>query len=108
MIRVICFLLLLFAIGCTVQRSSKFTSEKVKPGMTKKEVIALYGKPYKQSTSIDSNHVLHEDYYYKEQLFLRSKWYEVNNILHFQNEVLTSLQQGEEKLLYQNDRIMVK
>jgi hypothetical protein len=105
--KVFFFLLFVLCTGCAVQRTSRFTSDRIKPGMTKEEVIALYGKPYKESTFTDNNNVLHEDYYYKEQLFVK-RWYEVNNILHFENAILRSLEQGEEKLLYKNSQVIVK
>lgn len=105
--RVIFSLLMVIFSGCAVLHTSRFTSDRIKTGMTKAEVIALYGQPYKQSTFTDSNHVLHEDYYYKEQVFVK-RWYEVNNILHFENAILRSLEQGEEKLLYKNSQVIVK
>ncbi|WP_343691585.1 hypothetical protein [Chitinophaga sp.] len=84
--------------SCTVQKQSRFTTDRIKPGMTKEAVIALYGKPYKESTFTDSNHVVHEHLYYKEHIWVRN-WYEINNILHFQNSVLQSLEQGDEHLV---------
>ena len=93
-------------IGCAVQRQSKFKSDQIKPGMTKEAVIALYGKPYKESSSTDNTQTLFEKLYYKEHLFI-SRWYEVNSILHFENSIFKSLEQGEEQLV-DGDKIIVK
>lgn len=75
--------------------------------MTKEAVIALYGKPYKESSSIDNDQNLHESLYYKEQLFL-GRWYEINSILHFENSAFKSLEQGKEQLLDKNSQVIVK
>jgi hypothetical protein len=99
--------LTVFTCSCTVQKQSKFTTDRVKPGMTKDAVIALYGKPYKESTFTDSNHVVHENLYYKEHIWMRN-WYEINNILHFQNSILQSLEQGDEHLVDKERTVVVK
>jgi hypothetical protein len=101
------FAITLFLLGCTAQRQSKFTSESIKQSMNKDAVIALYGKPYKESSTIESNLTLCEKLYYKEILFL-GRWYEVNTILHLENSVLKSIEQGEEQLLYKDQQIIVK
>jgi hypothetical protein len=101
------FALTIISVGCTVQRQSKFTSDVIKPGMSKEAVIALYGKPYKESSSSDNNKALQESFYYKEILFL-GRWYEVNNILHFEDSVLKSLEQGEEQLLDKGRQVIVR
>ncbi len=108
--KIICFFLLaltIISMGCAVQRQTKFTSDHIKPGMTKEAVLALYGKPYKESSATDSNQILNEDFYYKEQLYL-GRWYEVNSILHFENSVFKSLEQGKERLLYKDHQVIVK
>jgi len=97
--------LIITSIGCSVQRQTKFTSDRIKAGMTKDAVIALYGKPYKENVSTDNNRILHESLYYKEQLFL-GRWYEVNSILHFENSLFKSLEQGKEQLLYKDQTIV--
>ncbi|RTY86570.1 hypothetical protein [Flavobacterium sp. RSP15] len=75
--------------------------------MTKDRVIALYCKPYKEIPSIDSNKTLHERLYYKEILFL-GRWHEVNSILHLENTVFKSLEQGEEQLLDKAHQVIVR
>ena len=94
-------------MGCVIQRQSKFTSDEVKLGMTKEAVVALHGKPYKESSSTDKNNTLHENLYYKEHLWLK-RWYEVNSILHFENSVFKSLEQGKEQLLDKDLRVIVR
>jgi hypothetical protein len=108
--RLIYFVWLTFVIlslGCGIQRESKFSSSYINPGMTKGEIISKYGKPYKESSSIDSNNTLHEKLYYKEQLYMK-RWYEVNSILNFENSVFKSLEQGKEQPLYKDSQVIVK
>jgi hypothetical protein len=100
-------MLTLASFGCSVQRQTKFTSDAIKPGMTKQAVVSKYGKPYKVSSSIDKNQISHEDLYYKEQLYL-GRWYEVNSILHFENSLFVSLEQGKERLLYKDAQVISK
>lgn len=100
-------MLALASFGCSVQRQTKFTSDAIKPGMTKEAVVSKYGKPYKVSSSIDKNQISHEDLYYKEQLYL-GRWYEVNSILHFENSLFVSLEQGKERLLYKDAQVISK
>lgn len=101
------FSVTVFTCSCTVQKQSKFTTDRVKPGMTKEAVIALYGKPYKESTFTDSSQVVHENLYYKEHIWSRN-WYEINNILHFENAILKSLEQGDERLVDKEREVLVK
>lgn len=75
--------------------------------MTKEAAIALYGKPYKESSSIDNSQVLHESLYYKEQIFI-GRWYEINSILHFENSSFKSLEQGKEQLLDKNSQVTAR
>lgn len=98
---------IIISAGCAVQRQSKFTSDNIKSGMTKEAVFNLYGKPYKESSSTDANQTLHESLYYKEHLYL-GRWYEVNNILRFENSVFKSLEQGEEQLLDKDRQVIVR
>ncbi|NML41315.1 hypothetical protein HHL17_29245 [Chitinophaga sp. G-6-1-13] len=88
----------------TTLTSSRFTSAELKPGIGKQAVIARFGKPFKKSfTKIGE--VLYEDFYYKETIY-KDYWFEINNILHFEDGKLVSLEQGEEKRLYQSPVIM--
>ncbi|NSL85735.1 hypothetical protein [Chitinophaga solisilvae] len=98
----------LFLLSCAAaRRTSKFTAESLKPGITKEEVVRKFGKPYKESFFYDEQKVLHEKLYYKETHF-NSRWYEINNILNFVNARFVSLEQGEEKMLYQDEVIIKK
>jgi len=74
-------------------------SDKVKPGMSKAELISIFGKPYKSGFYFDKNKVLHEDLYYKEQLFIET-WYMINTVFHFENSILVSQEQGDENRTY--------
>lgn len=76
-------------------KSMFVTSEKIKPGMSKSEVISIFGKPYKSSFYYDKEKQLHEALYYKEHLFIKL-WYTVNTIFHFENGILVSQEQGAE------------
>lgn len=103
------FLLMISVIvfGCAVQRQSQFSSNAIKGGMTKEAILAKYGRPYKESSSIDSNHTLYENLHYKEQVYL-GRWYEVNSILHLENSIFKSIEQGKEQLLYKDAKVIVK
>ena len=70
-------------------------SDKVKPGMSKADFISLFGKPYKTGFYLDKDKVLHEDLYYKEQLYIQT-WYMINTVFHFENSILISQEQGDE------------
>lgn len=92
------FLLLLITIisSCTVQRVSKLTSDNIKPGLSKEEVIALCGKPYKEAFNYTEDKILVEQLYYKEELFV-NKWVEVTTILHFEDSKLVSIEPFRER-----------
>lgn len=85
--------------GCSVARQSRFSSQSVTVGTDKKDVVAKFGTPYKTGFHEDANQVSYEDWYYKENLFIK-KWYEVTTILHFKNSKLVSMEPGEENPLY--------
>lgn len=98
--KIMLMLLTAFLISsCATTYNSRFTSAEVKPGISTQAVIARFGKPFKKSFE-QMGDVLYEDYYYKETVY-KDSWFEINNILHFQNGKLVSLEQGEEKKLYQ-------
>jgi hypothetical protein len=90
----------LLAACASIKRSSSFTTDVIKPGASKQEVITRYGKPYKQGFSEDGTEIL----YYKEHIY-RKVWYEVNTEMHFKNGALVSMEQGEEKRMDVDDRI---
>lgn len=77
------------------------TSDKIKPGMSKAELISIFGKPYKSAFFYDKDKILHETLYYKEQLYIMT-WYSVNTIFHFENSILISQEQGNESLTFDN------
>ena len=80
-------------------KSMFVTSDKVKSGMNKTELISIFGKPYKSSFFYDKDKILHEDLYYKEQLYIKT-WYTINTIFHFENSKLISQEQGDENRTY--------
>lgn len=82
-----------------VTKSMFVVSDKVKPGMSKAELISIFGKPYKTSFFYDKDKILHEDLFYKEELYIK-KWYMINTIFHFENSTLVSQEQGNEELPY--------
>lgn len=88
--------------GCALQRTSKFTIDTIKPGMNQEAITSIVGKPYKQTFYYGADSSLYETYYYKEAIW-KSNWFEVNNILRFKNGKLVSLEQGQEKHLYEED-----
>lgn len=82
-------------------KTSAFLIDKnVKPGITKAELIAAHGDPYKQSFFYDDKKVLNEILYYKESLAVNQRWYNVNTIFHFENSILISQEQGKEEWQY--------
>ncbi|WP_346238144.1 hypothetical protein ABDK00_003610 [Niabella insulamsoli] len=99
-------ILTLALIGCggKIQRASHFTLESIQPGMSKEAVIAAVGKPYKQSFTYASDSATLETYYYKEIIW-KKNWFEINNLVHFKNGILTSLEQGNEKHLYNSSTV---
>ena len=92
----------IFFCSCATYRTppinSKFTSEVVKLGITKDAFISKFGKPFKESFSVDKDNIRHDTLYYKE--FMGS-WYAVNTIFHFENFTLVSQEQGDEERMYQ-------
>lgn len=93
--------------SCIVQRRSNFDFQNLQHTMTKKDVISKYGKPYKTSFTYDDQGVLCEELFYKETLY-KDTWYEINNILHFKDGKLVSLQQGQERRLFNDTTIITK
>lgn len=93
---ILLFILSVVFISCNVQRASKLTSDKLRPGMSKSEVIAACGKPYKEGFDYLENKTLLERLYYKEVIFA-NKWVEITTILHFEDAKLVSVEQGREK-----------
>ena len=85
----------LLLMGCASLKSkSIFTSDNIKLGITKTEIIDKYGKPYKESFSYDDNKVLQEELCYKEELYIKG-WYVINTVFHFENSRLVSQKQEE-------------
>lgn len=88
-------------LSCKVQHQTKFTTERLIPGMTKEAVVTMYGKPYKESSSFDKNGVYIEEWHYKEEIYVHG-WYEINNILYFENGTFKYLKQGKESPSYRD------
>jgi len=95
-------LLIVISMGCLFAgcaTTSKFTLDTIRPGMSKEQITALAGKPYKQTFHYGADSTLFETCYYKEVIW-KSGWFEFNNLLHFKNGKLESLEQGREKHMY--------
>ncbi|MRJ08641.1 hypothetical protein EDL98_07915 [Ornithobacterium rhinotracheale] len=77
--------------------TSKIVSYNIQPGMTKNEVIGIMGKPYKKGF-VDNPYAKEEVFYYKEKIKSPNKVTVVyiENILTFKNNVLVSIEQGDE------------
>jgi hypothetical protein len=98
--------LFLMLAGCSVARQSKFVSQNIPIGIDKEEIKTRFGAPYKIGFYKDNDQTTHEDWFYKENLFIE-KWYEVTTILHFQNNKLISVEPGKEIPVYTN-KILIK
>ncbi|MCL1664604.1 DUF2845 domain-containing protein [Elizabethkingia ursingii] len=91
---ILLILLCIFISSCAT--TSKFSSESINIGMTKEEVIAKFGKPYKSSFVQDKETgVIEENLFYRERLYISGTG-DITNILIFKSGKLVSLQQGEE------------
>lgn len=64
--------------------------------MTKEEVIAILGKPYKVSFKENDQGVFCEEMYYKEQLW-NAGYYWITSVLQMENNKLVLLKQNEEE-----------
>ena len=84
----------LFMNSCSTR--SKFSSESLSIGMTKEQVLAKFGKPYKSSFEQDKETgAIEETLFYKEFLYVAGSG-EITNILTFKAGKLISLKQGQE------------
>ncbi|MDR2230830.1 MAG: DUF2845 domain-containing protein [Flavobacteriaceae bacterium] len=91
---ILLILLCMFISSCAT--TSKFSSESINIGMTKEEVIAKFGKPYKSSFEQDKETgAIEETLFYKEFLYVAGSG-EITNILTFKSGKLISLKQGQE------------
>ncbi|MDV3755611.1 hypothetical protein [Elizabethkingia anophelis] len=89
-------LILLYLLISSCATTSKFSSESLNIGMTKEEVIAKFGKPYKSAFSQDKETgVIEETLFYREFLYISGNS-NITNILSFKAGKLTSLKQGQE------------
>ena len=68
--------------------------DKLKPEMSKSEVILLLGEPYKVSFSVTEDDILIEDIYYKTQVW-QGQWTIVIYQCVFKNSKLVALIQKE-------------
>lgn len=91
----------LLAPGCQVATQSRFTPRSVTLGMSKQDVLAKFGTPYKMGVHQDTDQLTCETWYYKESVYLK-KWYEVTTILRFQGDKLISLEPGKERPLHRD------
>lgn len=83
-------------ISCSVQRVSKVVRKNIQLGMTKKEVVALLGSPYKNAVSKNEAGKLKETLYYKEEIWTGARHRLIENRLLFQDEKLVAIEQGKE------------
>ncbi|MDX8568086.1 DUF2845 domain-containing protein [Elizabethkingia sp. HX XZB] len=91
---ILLILLCIFISSCAT--TSKFSSESVNVGMTKEEVIAKFGKPYKSSFEQDKETgAIEETLFYREFLYISGNS-NITNILTFKAGKLISLKQGQE------------
>jgi|ERR1700754_3127550 len=97
---IIVFTFVCLICSCSVPKHSRFTSN-VQAGLDTTEVLKRFGTPYKAEFHQDDVRVRFDDWYYKENLYLKN-WYEVTTILHFKSGKLQSVEQGKEKPLFRN------
>lgn len=90
---------MILLLGCASTKTSKFNSMSVPMGMDKNQVIAKFGSPYKSGYFKDTNQVLHEDWYYKESMYVHG-WIDVVHILHLENGKVVSLEPLPEQRPY--------
>lgn len=60
------FVSLLVLTSCAALRAHSFTSDNIRPGMTKEQVILQFGKPDRESFIKSENDILYETLYYTE------------------------------------------
>lgn len=98
-------------LGCATSSSIKpiqqnkvqsiFVTDQIKPRMNKKELVDLFGKPYKESFFFDEKKILHETLYYKEELYI-GMWFFIDTTFHFEDGILVSKEQEKEERLFGN------
>lgn len=86
-------------LGCASTKASKFNSISVPMGMDKSQVMAKFGSPYKSGYFKDTNQTLHEDWYYKENIYVHG-WIDVINVIRFENGKVVSLEPLPEQRPY--------
>ncbi|OPB94857.1 hypothetical protein BB021_18535 [Elizabethkingia ursingii] len=88
---------ILFALSInSCSTRSKFSSESLSIGMTKEQVLAKFGKPYKSSFVQDKETgAIEEALFYREFLYISGNS-NITNILTFKDGKLISLKQGQE------------
>jgi len=91
-------LILFPLIGC---KTTTVLSNKVELGMSKDEVIAKCGNPYKRSAQYDKANNLQEILYYKEKTWDDAgfSWSTTvaNHMFVFKNGILVAIDQGDEE-----------
>lgn len=95
-------LLLVFAVSsCAIYPTvSRFAREPVKLGMTKSEVVAKMGTPFRTDTYMEGEKHI-DVLYYKENLRVGVTPYDVTTTLLFEDGILKSIKQ-DDKLLQEN------
>ncbi len=79
-------------VGCASLlgvQNSKFTSEKIEIGMSKKDFLALVGEPYAKEMTMDMHNRPLERLLYQESLYDR-EWYTLTTAFTFQDGKLVS------------------
>ena len=90
--------LFLSLCSCLVTRQSKLVKNDIHLNMSKNQVEAKIGKPFKiESKQIDANQRI-DSYIYKESLWTGNEHVTIENILIFENDILKEIKQGEEIL----------
>lgn len=86
--------------GCIAfKAATRFSDEKVVPGMTKKEFVAKFGKPYNRSFFTEDG-VLYETLFYKEEMHTGA-WFIVTTAFHFEDSRLVGQEIVNEERTYQ-------
>lgn len=79
-------------VGCASLlgvQNSKFTSEKIEIGMSKKDFLVLVGEPYAKEMTMDIHNCPLERLLYQESLY-DGEWYTLTTAFTFQNGKLVS------------------
>lgn len=98
----ILFLLVCSALlyGCGVTRqTSKFSVDTIELGITKKDFLDKWGKPFSQDRLLTSSNDLEEKLYYNEKMYI-GDWYIVTTAFTFRNSKLIKQEIVKEEKLF--------